>query len=31
MSNVLLVVAEMDYGWKMGVKFKNYEEEDKAH
>ena len=29
-SNVLLVVAEMDYGWKMGVKFKNYEEEDKA-
>ena len=28
--NVLLVVAEMDYGWKMGVKFKNYEEEDKA-
>lgn len=30
MSSVLLVVAEMDYGWKMGVKFKNYEEEDKA-
>ena len=29
-SNVLLVVAEMDYGWKMGVQFKNYEEEDKA-
>ena len=30
MSSVLLVVAEMDYNWKMGVKFKNYEEEDKA-
>ena len=29
-SSVLLVVAEMDYGWKMGVEFKNYEEEDKA-
>ena len=29
-SNVLLVVAEMDYNWKMGVEFKNYEEEDKA-
>lgn len=29
-SSVLLVVAEMDYGWKMGVKFKNYEEEDKS-
>ena len=29
-SSVLLVVAEMDYGWKMGVKFKNYEVEDKA-
>ena len=29
-SSVLLVVAEMDYGWKMGVQFKNYEEEDKA-
>ena len=29
-SNVLLVVAEMDYAWKMGVEFKNYEEEDKA-
>lgn len=29
-SSVLLVVAEMDYAWKMGVKFKNYEEEDKA-
>lgn len=28
-SMVLLVVAEMDYDWKMGVKFKNYEEEDK--
>ena len=25
-SSVLLVVAEMDYGWKMGVKFKNYDE-----
>ena len=30
MSSVLLVVAEMDYDWKMGEKFKNYEEEDKA-
>ena len=30
MSSVLLVVAEMDYGWKMSVQFKNYEEEDKA-
>ena len=28
--SVLLVVAEMDYAWKMGVEFKNYEEEDKA-
>ena len=30
MSSVLLVVAEMDYAWKMGVQFKNYEEEDKS-
>lgn len=31
MSMVLLVVAEMDYDWKMDVEFKDYEEEDKKH
>ena len=29
MSMIYLVVAEMDYDWKMGVEFKNYEEGDK--